>query len=1017
MMIVRKLLERKIFIGLMVVLILVSGGLAINKLDKELMPSVDFNMAMVTIQAGDLPVTDVETQITIPVEQALSNTDGVESYQSSSTTGSSSLFLEIEEGKMDQVIRDLETDLSRIENELSAVEFTEVFPMSTDQNYEFYMEISGADLDKLTAFGRDVEERLEKLDEVRDVRLNGLQQSEYVIEFDSEKLIEHGLDITQAAGMLQQADMNVSIGELKEEENEPSLRWNSAVTSKEDIEAVPLQTVNGPVPVDDIAEVKLEQSQQSSMAWKDGSRDFIFVEIGRANNFTQIELAEAVRAEVTAIKESGADAGLSFTEVVAQADYVSSSIEGVALNILIGGLLALVILLSFLKNFRATLIVGITIPVSILLTFTVMWTAGYSINMLTLIGLGLGIGMMVDASIVILESIYRKKEQGYEGTEAVMQGLKEVTSAVIASMLTTLVVFLPVGLFGGDFAVFILILSVVVVITLVSSVVIAFTLIPALAENFLKLREKDRHKLNQRKPVTEGYGRMIHWLSGKKRRRYSLIILFFIVFVSSMALTTKVPFTLMPDVLNRYAEVGVELESGLTQSEREEVVQAAQFKLTGVPDVESVIFMDSVDYLFALINMTKGDRITTDQQEVNEAINDALRELEPDYPVKSVGMFAGPGNGEPVQLYVKGEELTETALISGNLQEELAQVDGLVNLKTSADSQVEERQFMFKEEALEEDGLTKTDLYQQLQGVFSKIPVGEVLEDGMSVPILAASNTVIESEEALETFEITSASGVNPLSDYMELETVSSPLQIQRDNGDRYVTVTAEIEGRDLGAVTRDVQSIVDEFQTPSGYSVAVAGDMEAQQEMIMDLLIVLSLSLLLVYMVMAVQFNSLVHPLIIMSVIPMTAAGSVLALLITQRELSVLSALGILLLIGIVLNNAILLIDRIKQLRLAGMPVNEAVAEAGKNRIRPIFMTTLTTVGGMLPLAVAGGTASGYQAPLATVIIGGLLFATLITLGLIPSVYLMVEDLKRGIRKLFSKKKHTTPELNEKAS
>ncbi len=825
-------------------------------------------------------------------------------------------------------------------------------------------------------------------------------------------MLEHGLDMNQVIGVLQQENVAMSLGELSDEENAPSLRWDTAFHTLEEMEDTMIPTMNGPIKLNEVAQITEEANQHASLAWKDGSRDFILIEIGRANDYTQLEMAEAVRAEVEVMKDEGIS--FSFTEIVAEADYVSSALDGVTQNIIIGGMIALVILLLFLRNIRATAIVGLTIPVSILLTFATMWLLGYSFNMLTLIGLGLGIGMMVDASIVILESIYRKKEQGLVGMDAVIKGVREVATAVLASMLTTVVVFVPVGLFGGDFGVFILILSVIVVITLVSSVIVSFSLIPSLSENFLKLkREVDKKKKESR--IIEGYGRLISWLSGKKRRRYSMIFLFFLIFVGSIVLTTKVPITLMPDVYDRYAEVGIELETGLTPSERDEIVKAASERLEEVPDVVTSVFLDENPFIYVLINMTKDEEITTEQEEVNVAINEALRELEDEYPVKSVGMVMDAVGGAPIRLMVKGDDLGTLQEVGEGLVRELEEIDGLVNVTTSIGKTSEERLLVLDEGALEEDHLTSVDILGQLHGSFSSIPVGEIVDNGWTIPVVAKLDAELYSEKALKEFEIGTLNGTESLSTYMSLETIHTPLVIRRDNGERYLTVSAEMEGRDLGAISRDVQQVVADFDTPNGYSVAMSGDLELQQEMMMDLLIVLTISIFLVYFVMAVQFNSLIHPIIVMSVIPMTVIGSILALLITQRELSVLSALGLLMLIGVVLNNAILLIDRTKQLRKEGFTVNEAVREAGKNRIRPIFMTTLTTVGGMLPLALATGSASAYQAPLATVIIGGLLFSTFITLVLIPSVYLLFEDIGRGVRKLFTRKKRKAAESIEK--
>ncbi|GAE25475.1 hypothetical protein JCM9140_1473 [Halalkalibacter wakoensis JCM 9140] len=443
-----------------------------------------------------------------------------------------------------------------------------VTPYSMNGTYEFYMDLSNGNKETMSAFARDVlEPRLKALPEVRDVDLIGLLEKEIVIELKKEKLDELNIDAAQVVQTIQQSNAESTIGTLTGEQNEPKLRWNTTVETMEDLENITIQTMDGLIHLKEVAEVNEQPSEQTAGVWKNGTDDFIVVQIARTADVTQVEMASAVREEVEQIRTDGLIQDFELEEIVAQVDYVSDSINGVSENVLIGGVLALIILLLFLRNFRATIIIGLSIPISILLTFSAMWYFDYSFNMLSLVALGLGIGMMVDASIVILESIFRKKEQSVANQEAVVQGIKEVATAVIASMLTTVVVFLPIGLLGGEAGKFMIILAVVIIITLVSSVLVSFTLIPTLAENFLRVSEKAKQK--KEGVVVSKYGRVLKWMTKKKRNRYSMIILFFLVFAGSLSLITKVPMTIMPDVFNRYAEIAVQLESGVTPSERE----------------------------------------------------------------------------------------------------------------------------------------------------------------------------------------------------------------------------------------------------------------------------------------------------------------------------------------------------------------------------------------------------------------------------------------------------------------
>lgn len=999
------ILKRKIAVGLLVVFVFMIGLYSLNKLDQELMPPISFDMTIVQVDAGEMPVLDVEDKVTKPIEQILSGLDGVDSHSSATYTGKSSITVMIEEGRGDEVHKNIEAAVAPLSSQIPGVQYINSFQISMSQEYEFYMNISEGNMEEITVFAKNViEPRLEALPEVRDVKFDGLEENEVIIQLENEELMESGVDSQQIIQTIQQSNLITSFGELTEEANGPTLRWNTSLVNIEDLERILIPTMSGVKELGELADIKLQVRDTASGVWKDGSQDVVMVQIGRVSDVTQIEMAEAVRAEVEKIRQEGLVNGFAFEEIVTQADYVSEAVEGVSINILIGGLLAIIVLFLFLRNVRATVIIGISIPISILLTFASMWILGYSINMLSLIALGLGIGMMVDASIVILESIYRKKEQGLKNREAVLVGVKEVASAVFASMLTTIVVFLPIGLLGGEAGKFMIILSVVVIVTLVSSVVVSFTLIPSLSENFLKLTKRQEQKRESK--IIQAYGGFIQWLTGKKRRRYGVIFLFILMFVGSLALVTKVPMTIMPDMYNRYSEIMVSLDKGVTPEQKNDIAEAINSKLVNIPDVKEGFVLDQIEFMFLLINMTPEEEATLEQKEVNERILAGLLELKEEYPIVDVTSVMSAGASYPVQIEISGDDLDGLTTISSDLVKELNGVTGIIGTTTSLGALVDEELLVLDEPKMKEDGITPLQILGELNNLISSIPIG-ALQDEAGTPIMIAPNEVLTKKSDLLNMEVSTMDGAKKLSNYISFEQVKAPGQIDHKDGERVVKVLANIENRDLGSVNRDVQEVIDSFETPDGYTVSVGGSLEQQQEAIQDMLVILAIAIFLVYVVMAVQFNHLLHPIIVMTIIPMTFTGVILGLLLTQRELSIMSGMGVIMLIGIVLNNAILLIDRAKQLRASDYGVGEAMVEAGMNRIRPIFMTTLTTVGGMLPLAISTGAASNYQAPLATVVIAGLLFSTLITLVLIPSVYMLFHDLGVGIRKVFKRDKN----------
>lgn len=478
------------------------------------------------------------------------------------------------------------------------------------------------------------------------------------------------------------------------------------------------------------------------------------------------------------------------------------------------------------------------------------------------------------------------------------------------------------------------------------------------------------------------------------------------MFFSSFLLIAKIPTTFMPDILNRYAEVIVELEPGVSPKEREEIAIAMNEELEAIQDVDTNVIIDNMDAMLSLINLTPEEEKTMEQHEINEQILTHFRMLEDDYPIKTVGSAMDGTVNPPIELKVSGKNLTTLQDIGEEVTTELEKLDHVAAVNLQASESTDEYVIQLNDKNMKEDDVYAPHLYGYLSQMFANIPVGEIAQDGETTPIFIKNNKSITDKKALFNNDIMTVNGEQALSRYISLDEKASLNEINRSNGERYISVIADTEGQDMGTINKEINKIIKDVELDQGYAIEVAGDMEEQQQAVQDLLLIFIISLFLVFVVMAIQFNSLKHPFIILFIIPLTITGVLIGLFVTQKELNVLSGIGVIMLVGIVLNNGILLIDRVRQLRNNGFAVNEALISAGKERIRPIFMTTLTTVGGMIPLALATGTSSDYQAPLAVVIISGLLFSTFITLILIPIVYLLFEDVGRGFKRLFRRRK-----------
>lgn len=1009
------LLKRKILVGLLSIFIVIFGIFALKDFDIELMPDVKMDMAMVDIAANDLGTLDLEKNIIDDLEDQITGLEGIKSLDTTLSTGEASMMVTFDPGEGDEAFNDLESILSEYQNQNPDIENITSLHAGLNQPYELFYDLYGAGKGELGKLAENkIKSRLESLSEVREVSLSGITQNEVVIELDNEKFAEDDINIQGFIDQFQKDNESNVIGELIEDDDKTNLRINSNLTNVDDIKNFKLMTQDGPKPLKDYASIEVEQEDTAATAWKNGEDDYVFMQIGRTSNYTELEMTEAVRAEVEEMKkEDMFPDDVKMEEMLAAADYVDEALNSIQKNILIGGILALIIMFAFLRNVRATLIVGISIPLSIMLTFSVMWLVGYSINMMTLLALGLGIGIIVDSSIVILESIYLKLQRGLSNFEAVVEGTKEISTAVIASMLTTIVVFVPIGLLSGAVGDFIMILSLVIVITLLSSLLVSFTVIPVLSDKWIKIKNKNMNKATKKENVfIRYYGKIIDWVVTKTWRRWVVLTALVLLLISSLPFVQNIPVGGMPDTYNRQAQLLVSLEGYTDDKDKEEVADVIHETLSGTEDIAdyTVVKIDR-ESLGVFINMTPEDDSTASQEDINSDLISGLSDLEADYPVESVASSTEGANVQfPLEVIIKGKELDELEKIADSMKDEIGEIDGIVGAHHSMADTQKEVQFNIDKDELEKRDITESDVRNQLDSLFMDQRISEIDLDNRHTPVVLRSAEEVSTLDQLKDLDI----NVSPedkddevdLEKLVEIEELQVTEQIEHKDGQRVVKILGGFEDRDLGAIAKDIEHTIDDFDMQEGYTASFGGQIQEQQDMMVELAFILVISIFLVYVVMSVQFNHLIHPLVVMFTIPATMVGVIYGLLATGQELNIISAIGLVILIGIVLNNAILLIDRTNQLRASGMERGMAIKEAGKNRMRPIFITTLTTSVGMLPLALETGNASGYQAPMAVVVISGLLFATLVTLILIPSVYIIMEDVVGWPKRFFQKRK-----------
>src|SRR5699024_5351680 len=428
---IKIIIKRKVVILLTLLFVVILGCYAILNLDKQLTPEVGLDSASIEIDAGDSNIIDVEQSIINPLEQELQAVEGVENIESTAKTGEGSVQVLFERGRGSELVKKVESIVHSSVTVLPEAESVEVAQTGSGTNYEFIMDVSGDDMNNISSFSKDVlKPRLEELPQVADVALDGITKHRVHILFDKEEMEQNRLDILETIDLILQINDEAVLGELTDNNENTALHWNTKLNSIDDIKDMQIPTEAGNVLLQEVADISLEPLETTSNVWKNGSKDFVLVQISRRANVSQVEMTNSVRDELAEIKKENLPEGITLNEIVAHSDFVEDSVDDVTNNILIVGIIDFVVLLLFIRNIRAIVIIELSIPTSVLITVIAIWLLDYSLNMLTLIGLGLGIGMMVDSSIVILESIYSKKEKGLSNLQAVLDGTKEVAGAI-----------------------------------------------------------------------------------------------------------------------------------------------------------------------------------------------------------------------------------------------------------------------------------------------------------------------------------------------------------------------------------------------------------------------------------------------------------------------------------------------------------------------------------------------------------------------------------------------------------
>ncbi len=1012
--------KRPVGVMMFVIAAIVLGVISLKNLAVDLLPEMDIPVAVIVTSYDGASPQEVEQLISRPIESAVGGIEGIKTVDSTSSPGSSLVILQFDWGRnidesMNAIRERIDQVGSILPDDASKPSILRIDPQQTPV---MWLSLSGAPLDQLQDITEEVvQPGFERVDGVASVTIQGGQTREIQVLLDKGKLATYGITGAQVVQALGAENRAASAGNLTKGNQDLQLRIDGQFSSIKEIEETLITLHDGKtIRVSDVATV-VDSFKNMAVKAKVNNVDSLILSIMKQSDGNTVQVANSMNQ---AIKEmqSKLDDNIKLEVVFDTSKFIKDSINSVVSNMLVGGLLAIFVLLLFLRSFRTTLVIAISMPISIISTFTLMYFTGETLNILSMGGLALGLGMMVDSSIVILENIFIKRQEGLSIIEAARIGAAEIGPAVVSSAITTVVVFFPIVFVDGIASMIFRPLAYTVAFSNLAALVVSLTLVPMLSSKMLNKVNVDFNGENQR-----GFEHYYHKLKNiygivlnkALKFRKTTVIVTFVAIVGSCALIPFIGFEFIPDADQGQINISATTQQGSKLAETEELVQEINKLLEPYSDIIETNFVtigsgsqfgdtksNKADFLIQLVSSSARE-ITT---------SEFIRELEaktkniPGAEFKISTGDIGIGGGAPISVNISGPDLDVLGDLAQQIVWLLEEIEGTSLVESSVAEGRPELSVIVNRQLASEYGLSYQQIMNELTLGFSGQVATRYKESGneFDVRILLPEESR-QTIRDLETMVIRSSRGVDvPITAVAELRQIQGPAQIDRSNQQRKVSVTSEVVDRDLGTVMQEVEQRLAKVHPPEGYQITIGGQAEEMTDSFTKLTLALLLSIFLVYMVMAVQFESFIHPFIIMFSLPTTVIGIIVGLFITGNSLSVTAFIGIIMLAGIVVNNAIVLISYINILRDEGVDRHEAIIESGLSRLRPILMTTLTTVLGMIPLALGIGEGAEMQAPLAVVTIFGLSFSTVFTLVFVPVMYVLLDDINNKTKHFFKK-------------
>ena len=1006
---------------LLYILVVVFGFYSFQNLPLALMPSMEVPAAVVYATYPGAGPEDIEQQVTKKLEGAVAGLSGLDTLQSTSSENMAMLVIRFtNDTDMDQAMTDLRDKVAQVKSQLpdDASDPT-VMSIDIDSMPVVQVALRGNDLASLQSIAEDeIQPALERLDGVASVDISGGYEQEIAVHTDASRLKGYNLTISSIGQQLGADNIAIPGGDLDNGSQTLAVRTDGEYSSIDDVKnALISLPAGGTVRLSQIADVSMQPKDQDAISKVDGE-ECIILSVNKQSGSNTVQIAELAKAEFDSLLKS--NDSLQWNIVMDQSDYINMTVDNAIQNIWMGVLFAAIVLFLFLRDFGATMAVTIAMPCCILFTFLIMNVLGITLNMMSLGGITLGVGMIVDNSIVVLENIFTYRADGYDRMEACTKGTGEVIGAVIASTLTTVAVFLPIALSGGMAGMMFKEFCITIVALLLSSLIISVTLVPLLCY-FLLGSTKQKSVKPQgsgatpitEKPLSRVYRSSLNFLI---THRWAGIALTVVICIVSVLSVSQAGMELIPEMDEGQVSVTVSMPNGSTMEDTAAIEdRIAAIAVDTIPELEQIYYStgsstsimsssSGASVTISLVDLDQRDRSSAD---IAKQLRHDLQDIAGCELTVSTSSTMSMSTDSDISVELTGDDYDQLAETADDLANQISALPDAINVESSAGEQTPRVAVKINRENASRFGLNAATIGGLVRGELTGSTATTLRMNGEEYDVtVAGDEDVATSLDALRSMQIpTMTGGTVPLSMVADVYTELSPQSIVRKNQKETVTITGESESGDSNAIKAAVDDIVAKYELPDGVEVG-EGDTAASQitETTGTLMLALAVAILLVYFILATQFNSFSLPIAIMLILPIGLLGSMILLWPTGNHVSMVALLGVIILAGTVVNSSIVLIDYTLQRRQRGEDKNTAILNACPRRVRPVLMTAMTTILGLVPMVCSSGEGSEMMKPMGVVMMTGMVISTIATLFITPVYYSLTDSVASRLSGLFKK-------------